>query len=187
MTSGHEADEIIKSHVIWSAGAGLMPVPLLDIAAVTAIQMDLLKQLAELYEVDYSKSSGKSFVSALTASTFARIGASLVKAVPVIGTVVGGVSMSIMSGASTYAVGHVAKNHFESKGGLVDIDLEAAKRAYGEAFERGKRFVSDLKQSERETPRAVYEELEKLGQLKEKGFLTDEEFEAQKRKLLERV
>ena len=41
------ADKIVRSHVIWSMGAGLIPVPLFDLAAVTAIQIDLLKQLAD--------------------------------------------------------------------------------------------------------------------------------------------
>jgi len=54
-----EADKIIKSHVLWAVGAGLVPLPLFDVAAVTAIQMDMLKQLAALYQVDYSTSTGK--------------------------------------------------------------------------------------------------------------------------------
>ena len=87
MTKGDEAENIITTHVVWSLGARLMPVPLFDIAAVTAVQMDMLKQLAELYEADFSKATGKTFVSALTGSTFARIGASLVKAVPGVGTI----------------------------------------------------------------------------------------------------
>jgi uncharacterized protein (DUF697 family) len=91
MSEQQPADDIIKSHVVWALGGGLIPVPLFDIAAVTAIQMDMLKQLADLYEVEFSASTGKSFVSALTGSTFARIGASLIKAVPGIGTVIGGI------------------------------------------------------------------------------------------------
>ena len=181
-----EAERIVKTHVLWSAGAGLMPVPLFDIAAVTAVQMDMLKQLADLYEIDFSKSTGKTFVSALTGSTFARIGASLVKAVPGVGTVIGGVSMSVMSGASTYAVGRVAMSHFGSQGGLLDIDIDSAKKAYSEAFERGKQFVADLK-NESKASKDVYEGLDRLGQLKEKGVITEEEFEAQKQKLLERL
>ena len=68
-----EADEIVRSHVLWSMGAGLMPIPLFDIAAVTAIQIDMLKQLTACHGVDFSQSHGKAFVGALTGSTFARI------------------------------------------------------------------------------------------------------------------
>ena len=179
-----ETDEIVQLHVLWSMGAGLMPVPLFDIAAVTAVQMDMLKQLAEAYDVDYSGSSGKGFVSALTGSTVARIGASLVKAVPVMGTVIGGISMSVLSGASTYAVGQVAITHFGSAGGLKDVDLDWARRVYGEAFEKGKKLVGNL-EVKRKPARDAYESLEKLGGLKEQGVVTEEEFEAQKRRLLD--
>ncbi len=181
-----QANKIVNDHVVWSLGAGLMPIPLFDIAAVTAVQMDMLKQLSDLFEVDYSKSNGKAFVSALTGSTFARLGASAIKLVPGVGTVVGGLSMSVLSGASTYAIGQVAINHFGSKTGLCGIDMEWAKQAYEEAIEHGKRVASDLKGHDAEA-RDPYEELEKLGRLKESGVITDEEFETQKRKLLERL
>ena len=85
----------------------MIPIPMLDFTAVTAIQIDMLSQLSTLYGADYTASTGKTFVAALTGSTFAKIGASLVKIVPGIGTMIGGLSMSIMSGASTYAVGQV--------------------------------------------------------------------------------
>jgi uncharacterized protein (DUF697 family) len=186
VTKRKEAKKIVRSHVIWSLGAGLMPVPLFDIAAVTAIQIDMLKQLAELYEADFSKSRGKTFVSALTGSTFAKIGASVVKALPGIGTVLGGVSMSVLSGASTYAVGQVIIAHLEADGDFLNVDLGSAKAAYKEAFEQGKQFVSDLKEEE-ETAKDVFDALDKLGALKEKGIITEEEFEAKKQELLDRL
>ena len=186
MSKEQQANKIVRQHVLWSLGGGLVPVPMLDIAAVTAIQIDMLKQLTSLYGIDYSKSRGKAFASALTGSTFARIGASVVKAIPGIGTVIGGLSMSVLSGASTYAIGQVAISHFEASGNLLNIDLEWAKKAYAEAFEQGKEFVSGL-EKEKEASRDVFKALEKLGQLKEKGVITEEEFEAQKQKLLDRL
>src|SRR5690349_1063795 len=61
-----ETDRIINEHILWSMGAGLVPVPLLDIAAVSAIQLDMLKQLCSHYGVAYTESEGKVFLSALT-------------------------------------------------------------------------------------------------------------------------
>ena len=183
MTQTKDAEDIIGSHVMWSMGAGLMPVPLFDIAAVTAVQIDMLKQLADHYDADFSNSSGKTFVSALTGSTLARIGASAIKAVPGIGTVIGGLSMSVMSGATTYAIGQVAANHFASHGRLGDVD-DDTRREYEDAFQRGKRVASDMKKDERG---GVYDQLERLGKLREQGVVTEEEFEAQKRKLLDRL
>ncbi len=186
MSKRNEAGKIVRKHVIWALGAGLIPVPVVDITAVTAIQIDMLSQLAKLYEIDYSMTTGKTFVAALTGSTFAWLGATVVKAIPGIGTIIGGLSMSIMSGASTYAVAQIAIQQFEFGGDLLDIDLDAAKSAYKGAFAEGKAYASNL-EKEKATGQDVFEKLEKLGALKEKGILTEEEFQAQKQKLLERL
>ena len=180
------AERIIRSHTLWGMGAGLIPVPMFDLLAVSAIQIDMLKQLAEAYDSDFTENLGKTFVTALTGGTFARVGASLIKAVPGVGTLVGGASMSVLSGASTYAVGQVAKRHYETGGNLVDIDLNSARKSYDDALERGKRVVGDLKDREAESV-DVYSSLERLSDLKQKGVITDEEFEAKKREMLERL
>ena len=58
------------------------------------------------------------------------------------------------------------------------------RREYEDAFQRGKRVASDMKKDERG---GVYDQLERLGKLREQGVVTEEEFEAQKRKLLDRL
>ncbi|BAQ64649.1 hypothetical protein GM3709_1414 [Geminocystis sp. NIES-3709] len=146
----------------------------------------MLQQLANLYEVNYSQNVGKTFVSALTGTTLASLGASMLKAIPGIGSVVGGASMSVMSGASTYAVGQVAINIFSNSGSLLDFNIENAKKAYESAYKKGKSYVSDLEENKDEAAN-VYESLEKLGKLKQQGILSDEEFETKKKELLARI
>jgi len=187
MTIRTQADAIIRSHVLWAMGGGLIPIPLVDFAAVTAVQLEMLQQLAELYGVDYSRSKGKTFVSALTGTTVARLGASFIKAIPGVGTILGGLSMSVASGASTYAVGQVAINHFANAGTLSDFVEDQLKRAYDVAFERGKTYVSDLETEKQAEAADVYQTLEKLGKLKEQGILTEEEFQTKKQELLSRL
>ena len=181
-----EADKVVRKHVLYSLGAGLVPVPLIDIAAVTAVQIDMLRQLATIYGADYDASKGKAFASALAGTTFARIGASVVKTLPGIGSVVGGVSMSVLSGASTYAIGSVARGVFESGGDLISANLDAAKEAYRQRFEEGKQFISRLRQ-ERKESQDVFQDLERLSELRQKGVITEEDFQAQKQKLLDRL
>jgi len=139
-----KADKIIKSHVMWSMGAGLVPIPIADLAGVTAVQMDALKQLAELHGVEYTEATGKRFVAALAGGLAARIGASAVKAIPGIGSIVGGLSMSALSGASTYALCHVADKHFRTHGDFLEMDWDDAKAAYQSALEKGKEVVKTL-------------------------------------------
>ena len=198
-TTAEELEGIVNNHVLWAMGAGLIPVPLFDIAAVTAIQMDMLRQLARHCGSGFSESTGKQFLvgltgstfarigaSALTKSTFARIGASVFKFVPGVGSIIGGISMSALSGASTYAVGHVAINRFTAHDDLQSVDLAEVRKAYQEAFERGQRFVSTLKDKARPA-RDIYGAIQKLGELKEQGLITAEEFQVQKQKLLDRL
>lgn len=181
-----KAQSIIRSHVLWAMGGGLIPIPLVDFAAVTAIQLEMLQQLADLYGVNYSQNNGKAFVSALTGTTVARLGASLLKAIPGFGTVLGGASMSLTSGASTYAVGQVAIEHFASSGNLSNFVEDQLKKAYEDAFQRGKSYVSDLEDNQQQAA-DVYQALEKLGKLREQGILTEEEFQAKKQQLLARL
>lgn len=147
-TRSEAADDIIRNHIIYSVGGGIIPVPLLDIAAVSAIQLDMLKQLAKVYDIEFSNEAGKAYVSAIAGTTIARMGASLVKAIPGIGSLIGGVSMPILSGASTYALGQVFKTHFESGGKLADISMEKAKDIFKKEFEKGKNVVKDIKKDQ---------------------------------------
>ena len=167
-----------------------MPVPILDIVAVAAIQSDLVKQLASLYGVDYSNSGGKAFVAGLTGGTFARVGASAVKLVPGIGTLVGGMSMSVMSGASTYAVGQVAQHYVAAGTNLPNVDLNEAKERYKEEFEQGKQVASDLeehKKASNETYQVAMDTIGNLEKLRDDGLVSEAEFEVLKQKLLERL
>jgi len=175
------ADRVIKKHVIWSTGAGLIPIPVADLAAVTAVQVSMLEELAVIYGVQYSESVLKSFVTALTGGMAARLGASALKAIPGLGSVIGGVSMSVMSGASTYAVGQVAKRQFDDSADLAKVDLGKAKQDYKEAYEKGKDYVSSLEKEEKQD---TVSKLERLAELRERGVLTEAEFQEQKKKLL---
>ena len=175
------ADRIIKKYVLLSSGAGLIPLPLADLAAVTAVQVAMLQEISKLYGVEAPEPLLQNFVTGLTGGMLARIGASAVKAIPGIGTLLGGASMLVMSGASTYAVGQVAKRELESRGDLAKIDMNRAKRDYATAYESGKEVVANLKSDEGGD---LISKLERLGGLRDRGVLTEAEFQAQKAKLL---
>ncbi|UCC16454.1 MAG: DUF697 domain-containing protein [Dehalococcoidales bacterium] len=188
MSGNGETHKIIKHHVLWALGAGLMPIPIFDIAAVTAIQIDMLRQLANHYNFEYSQSAGKAFVTALTGGTLAKIGASLVKAVPGVGTVVGGVSMSAMSGASTYAVGQVANHYFSSGINSLNVDIEEAKKMYSEEYEKGKQVAAEFEKEEKskgEKYKTAAETIGNLEKLKQSGAISEADFENMKQKILE--
>ncbi|HQW70702.1 MAG TPA: DUF697 domain-containing protein, partial [Saprospiraceae bacterium] len=47
-----QADAIIRNSVIFASGAGLIPIPIADFMAVTAVQLEMIRRLSKLYEVD---------------------------------------------------------------------------------------------------------------------------------------
>lgn len=177
--------QVIKQHVIWSVGAGLVPVPIVDFVAVTAIQVDLIRQLCTLHGVGYEEATGKMWVGALTGGAVARMGASAIKAIPGIGSLLGGLSMSIASGASTWAVGQVVDKHLAAGGTMANFNVDAAKRQYETEYEKGKEVAKEA--SANKGAKDIFEKLDRLGELKAKGVITQEEFDAKKKELLAQV
>lgn len=189
-----EAEEIVRNHILWSMGAGAVPLPIIDVMAVTYVQLDMLKQLSRIYEINYEESSGKNWVSAVAGSSLARLGASFVKGIPGIGSWLGGVSMVILSGASTYALGQVFINHFENGGNLFNFDLEWAKKFYEQNFEQGKTYATDLNNKEKAKKQeevfdkdTILKRLEDLVSLKKQGIITEEEFKIKREEWLKKL
>ena len=183
------ANSVIKNHIIWSMGAGFIPVPIADFFAVSAIQLDMIRQLCKLYNIDFKQTEGKAIITALTGSSLARLGARAVKFIPGVGSVLGGITMSILSGASTYGLGQVFKKHFETGGTFLDFDPARLKKYYNEKFEKGKKVAKDINKEKEKQKKAAkskgsIEKLKDLAKLKEDGILTDKEFEKMKKKII---
>jgi hypothetical protein len=62
------ADSVIRTHILFSMGFGLIPIPIVDIFAVSAMQLDMIRQLCKVYDRDFSESQGKAIVSSLTSA-----------------------------------------------------------------------------------------------------------------------
>ncbi len=184
------AASIIKNHMIWSMGAGFIPVPIADLFAVSAIQLDMIRQLCKVYDIDFKQTEGKAMITALTGSGLARLGARAVKFIPGVGSILGGVTMAALSGASTYALGEVFKKHFETGGTFLDFDPERLRKYYNEKFEKGKEVAEELRKKQENIAKSAdantaMEKLKELVEMKTAGLLTDEEFEAMKKKIIE--
>lgn len=193
------AENIIKTHVLLSLGAGLVPIPILDLVAVTAVQLDMLRMLSNTYGVEFKEELGKSVISSIAGTALARYGASFIKAIPGIGSILGGLTMSALSGASTYAIGQVFKRHFGGGGDLFNIDIDKAKKVFEETFDEGKKVAKEMEKmkdfsttekafEQAEKPvskgKEIFDKLEQLAELKKKGIITEEDFETQKDRLL---
>lgn len=142
-----EANVIIKNYMLLSMGVCTIPIPLIDIGAVICFQLKMISKLSELYGSNFSESRGKSIIASLIGSIAPLemskgIVGILAKAIPSIGTLISIATLSTLAGASTYAVGKVFIQHFESGGTFLDFDPAKVKKYYGEEYLKGKKISS---------------------------------------------
>lgn len=145
-----QAESLIKTYMMGAGAASLTPVPLIDLAAITAVQMRMIQKLAEHYGKSYSESPVRNTIASLGGAAVGQtggvyLGISLAKAIPGIGWMLGIVSMPVLVGASTYAIGHVFAQHFKKGGSVFDIGVEDVRGYYKEQVEKGKEIAKSLK------------------------------------------
>ena len=152
LTTEVAAERIIRQNVIWAVGGGLLPFPLVDMVAITAVEVKMLREWSALYEVPFKEDRVKN----ITASLLAGLGApalgtaltmSLVKAVPVVGFISAFVAVPGLAAAFTYAVGKVFIQHFASGGTFLDFDPQKVREHFAREFEEGKMVASKSKRS----------------------------------------
>ena len=145
-TTTARAETIVKRYMLGSLGVGLVPFPLVDMAALAGIQLKMLHSLANLYELEFSSQLGKSLIASLLGggvpvSLSSQIARLAVHRIPVYGWVARLISISLFGGASTYAIGKVFIQHFESGGTFLTFDPHQVRDYYAQQFEHGKEEV----------------------------------------------
>ena len=124
------ASKLVDRFSLWSGAAGLIPIPLVDMAAVGGVQLQMLRRLSEIYGVPFGENRGKSILASLagavipasTATTTAVGVGSLMKSLPGVGTAIGALTMPVFSAGATYVIGKVFIQHFASGGTLLDFN-----------------------------------------------------------------
>ena len=84
------ASKLVNRFALLSGVAGLVPLPVVDVIAVGGLQVQMLRRLSQIYDVEFSENRGKALIAALAGSMIpatSGIGAaSTLKFVPVVGT-----------------------------------------------------------------------------------------------------
>ncbi len=144
------SEQLVRRHIVYAMAGGVIPAPMIDVAAITGIQLKLLTELAKFYDVQFESSSLKNVLGSLVGGiggvSAGLWGASLLKSIPIVGSVAGLVMVPILAGASTYAVGNVFIQHFESGGTFLTFDAKKAQAYYREVFDEGKKVATELKE-----------------------------------------
>jgi uncharacterized protein (DUF697 family) len=122
-----QAAAMVERHAAGSAVGGIIPLPIANLASITALNVHMLKRLCELYGVPYERDRARAMVIALlggimpsglgmiTASTLGLI-------IPASGLI--GLAVSSVSAlACTRRIGQTLIGHFESGKTLHEIPL----------------------------------------------------------------
>ena len=140
-----ESEKIIRRHTYAAMAAGLIPLPLVDFAVASVIQINMLTEIAKLHDMPLTDSPEKltSWIKvlaffmddalvlaggkAISASISGRLLSSFTKFIPDIGQTVGTAATPGLNGTFTYAVGRVFDRHFASGGTFLTFDPEKEK------------------------------------------------------------
>ncbi|HTO71117.1 MAG TPA: DUF697 domain-containing protein [Myxococcota bacterium] len=102
----HDRDAaLIQNYAAGAAAAAAIPVPLLDLVAVTAVQLALVRRLAREHGASIGVDAAGAVGVGLFGALLPRVVASALKILPGIGTVGGAVAQCALSGATTWALG----------------------------------------------------------------------------------
>jgi uncharacterized protein (DUF697 family) len=144
---------IIRYHMLGAAGVSLLPIPIVDYVALTGIQINMLRQMAQVYSVPFFKDTVKNILSPLMGAAVpglfgGPLALSMVKFIPWGGSILGMTAMPVLASATTYAVGKVFQQHFASGGTILTFNPEKVKAYYLQMFEEGKKIAAEPKAAE---------------------------------------
>jgi uncharacterized protein (DUF697 family) len=138
------AQKVVEKHMWWAAGAGLIPVPYLDMAAIAGVELKMIKELAEVYKVPFKEERAKNIITSVTGGVGAGLLATnptiggIIRVIPLVGQTAATLSMPIFGGAMTYAIGKVFARHLQEGGTLFDFDPKMARDSIADQYQKGK-------------------------------------------------
>ncbi len=178
-----QAEASISDHVIYAIGGASIPLPLVDIAAVSAVQLNLVRDLAEIYGVDHDVIDSRTLITSLVGASLPRVGASMIKVLPGVGWLAGALTQVALSGATTYAVGRLFQQTFASGRTIASVEVEEVRSLYDDFVREGRAAMESFEREPVAEPRArprlrrIARALARLERLRDSGAISEGEFE----------
>ncbi|MFI5315852.1 MAG: DUF697 domain-containing protein [Myxococcota bacterium] len=157
MQSEERAEELISNHVAGAAAAAAIPIPLVDLVAVTAVQLSLMRKLGRLYGAEIGVDAAGAVGVGLLGALLPRVAASALKIFPGVGSVGGALAQAALSGATTWALAQSLRDRLQRR------PLDPDTRAHAD----------------------VSRSLERADRLRRRGLLSDEEYARTRAELLD--
>jgi uncharacterized protein (DUF697 family) len=137
-----KVEKIIKDRALLAAGMGIVPVPVLNLASVTVVQISMVQSISKLYDIEAKKSWIKNIISAVLGG-ITTTGGSGFLAAHIIGAPLVGASLAVLTapalnGLITYALGYMFARYFESNEGFFKTNVKALRDWFAEGFKQGR-------------------------------------------------
>jgi uncharacterized protein (DUF697 family) len=152
-----QANDITLRRTLYAAGVGLIPVPVLDAAALLSVQVLMIRDLAHVYGTEFKEQRVRSLVTTLVGDA-ATVG--VFKFIPGIGTFFGGLSGAAVGAAATYALGKLFTLHFAQGGTLLTLDPIKSRAFFKIEFEKGTELVNGLKRKANDKELSIHDMME---------------------------
>ena len=131
-----DAMELVGRYSTGLGAASLFTIPLVELVIVPAFHLKMIRDLAHLYGRAFSEDLVKSILATVMGAGFVvaggRVLGSLLRGLPVIGPLSGVISATVLSGTTTYCIGKLFVEHFETGGTLLSIDADKMRAHYEE-------------------------------------------------------
>jgi len=122
-----EADKIIKRYALFSTGSGLIPFIGIDVLAATAIQTQMVRELADIYDYDIDDQLLRTVINTGITSVGGRIltqiAGSLAETITPLKMFVNGATQAAVSGFLTLEIGNIYKSRMELGENPADISV----------------------------------------------------------------
>jgi uncharacterized protein (DUF697 family) len=166
--------ELVQVCAVAAGAVTIQPIPFVDTALVTPIQIGLVQGIGKIHGYKLDKRSILEILSTFGASIVAQnVIMAAAKFIPFFGWLVT-ISMAY---ALTWAIGEVSDHYFRNGRNVDEAELK-------KMFERVYKAKKAEKEQSHKGDKTLKQKLEELKEARKDGLLTDEEFEAKKAELL---
>jgi uncharacterized protein (DUF697 family) len=122
-----DADSLIKRYALYGTATGLIPTFGLDVAALTAVQVKMIKDLADIYGYDVNDQMVRMTITTGITSLSGRLVTSLLtsltKAISPLKFLIGGATQAALSGFMTAEIGKIYQARLSSGQNPADITV----------------------------------------------------------------
>lgn len=142
-----KVEKALRDSVYASMGIGILPLPLVNVAAVTANNLNLVRKLAGLYGVEFKESIAKKIIIAVTGAGAGVLATPLVEmaviGIPLVGLPLAVGTMPMLNGMTTYALGRMFVTHFERGGSFIGANADTMKEDFTEAYKNSRQWLGN--------------------------------------------